>query len=441
MITNTLQEPRAAAARPDRAWSQLITDVEFDLASIDAEIDDLGLETQAVETVARVAEPEGDQAASLRRMMGEVGGVREEKTKGRMPVVQNHGLESPCHERNADRMATLQAARKARVVAIASGKGGVGKTNIAVNTAIALARRGLRVTLLDADLGTANADVLCGIMPSARLDHVLGPGGLAVHDGARRSINDIVVDAPGGFKLVPGSAGIGRMADLNAGERRWLVSALVELAAQADVVLIDAAAGVGQGVTSLLHAADLSIVVTTPEPTAIADAYALIKCLMMESDLPPNTEDDRIALVVNQTREPLEAFATHARIAGVCERFLGLRLPLLGFVAQDVRVGEAVRAQKPYTILDPGTMASRNTADLAVAIINMLGIERPEIAWKRLRPARQQGGQRMDRGVGGLVRRLLGYSSQTAQTVQKDENPQHRLHSSSENAEVPARRT
>ncbi len=420
-MNNTLQEPRAAAARADRAWSQLITDVEFDLASIDAEIDDLGMETGAVEVVARVSEPEGDQAASLRRMMGGVGlsETREEKSTGRMPVARNHGLESPWH----DRMATLQAARKARVVAIASGKGGVGKTNIAVNTAIALARRGLRVTLLDADLGTANADVLCGIMPSARLDHVLGPGGLAVHDGARRSINDIVVDAPGGFKLVPGSAGIGRMADLNASERRWLVSALVELAAQADVVLIDAAAGVGQGVTSLLHAADLSIVVTTPEPTAIADAYALIKCLVMESDVPPCTEEDRIALVVNQTREPLEAFATHARIAGVCERFLGLRLPMLGFVAQDVRVGEAVRAQKPYTIMDPGTMASRNTADLAVAIINMLRIERPEIAWKRLRPARQPGGQRMDRGVGGLVRRLLGHPSQTAQTVAKDGNP------------------
>lgn len=414
MIASTLHEPRTVATRPDRAWSQLITDVEFDLASIDAEIDDLELESEAVEVVARVAEPEGDQAASLRRMMGGVGGVREEKNTGRMPVPRTQGLESPCH----DRVAMLQAARKARVVAIASGKGGVGKTNIAVNTAIALSRRGLRVTLLDADLGTANADVLCGIMPSARLDHVLGPGGLAVHDGARRSINDIAVDAPGGFKLVPGSAGIGRMADLNAGERRWLVSALVELAAEADVVLIDAAAGVGQGVTSLLHVADLSIVVTTPEPTAIADAYALIKCLMMESDVPPSTEEDRIALVVNQTREPLEAFATHARIAGVCERFLGLRLPMLGFVAQDVRVGEAVRAQKPFAIMDPGTMASRNTADLAVAIINFLGIERPEIAWKRLRPR----DQRVDRGVGGLVRRLLGYPSQTVQTVAKDGN-------------------
>ncbi len=413
MITNTLQEPRTVAVRPDRAWSQLITDVEFDLASIDAEIDDLGLEAEGVEEVVRVVEPSGDQASSLRRMMGHP--EEETRNTGRTPVPRM----GPRHAFTADRMATLQAARKARIVAIASGKGGVGKTNIAVNTAIALARRGLRVTLLDADLGTANADVLCGIMPSARLDHVLGPGGLAMHDGAKRSIKDIVVNAPGGFKLVPGSAGIGRMADLSAGERRWLVSALVELAAEADVVLIDAAAGVGQGVTSLLHAADLSIVVTTPEPTAIADAYALIKCLVMESDVPPSAEADRIALIVNQTREPLEAFATHARIAGVCERFLGLRLPMLGFVAQDVRVGEAVRAQKPFTIMDPGTMASKNTADLAVAIINFLGIERPETAWKRLRP-RDRG---VDRGVGGLVRRLLGYPLQTAQTVAKDVNP------------------
>lgn len=403
MIPTTVHGAKQFAARPDRAWSQLITDVEFDLASIDAEIDDLGFEGEVVdEMVSRLAMPEADQASSLRRMMGggEARGASEAKHAGESPVPRT----GPRHAFSADRIATLQAARRARVVAIASGKGGVGKTNIAVNTAIALARRGLRVTLLDADLGTANADVLCGIMPAARLDHVLGPGGLAVHDGAKRSIRDIVVDAPGGFKLVPGSAGIGRMADLNAGERRWLVSALVELAAEADVVLIDAAAGVGQGVTSLLHAADLAIVVTTPEPTAIADAYALIKCLVMEQDQPPSTEEDRIALVVNQTREPLEAFATHARIAGVCERFLGLRLPMLGFVAQDVRVAEAVRAQKPFMIMDPGAIGSRNIADLAVAIINMLGIERPEITRKRL-PPRATGA---DRGMGGLVRRLLG---------------------------------
>ncbi len=410
---STTFQPKGVV-RQDRAWSQLISDVEFDLTSIDAEIDGLGLEEETAGVVARVGGAEGDQAAALRRLMmgrreltqeedeGRMAGGREDM--GRMPMPHEDTGRMP-----VPRITTLQAARKARVVAIASGKGGVGKTNIAVNTAIALTRRGFRVTLLDADLGTANADVLCGIMPAARLDHVLGPGGLAVQDGATRSILDIVVDAPGGFKLVPGSAGIGRMADLTAGERRWLVSALVELAAEADIVLIDAAAGVGQGVTSLLHAADLAIVVTTPEPTAIADAYAMVKCLMMEGQTPAVGEEDRIALVVNQTREPMEAFATHARIARVCERFLGLHLPMLGFIAQEVRVGEAVRAQKPVVLMDPGAPASRNMADLAVSIVNMLGMERPDMP--RRRPVVRSA--RAGRGVGGLVRQLLGFGAES----------------------------
>jgi flagellar biosynthesis protein FlhG len=399
-VISTTSQPKPAA-RQDRAWSQLISDVEFDLTSIDAEIDALELDEEPIQAAMHVASPEDDQATALRRLVEQSG-----RTATRPRFSEQSGARAePMPRFKKDRAATLQAARKARVVAIASGKGGVGKTNIAVNTAIALAKRGLRVTLLDADLGTANADVLCGIMPAARLDHVLSPGGLAHQDGATRSISDIVVDAPGGFKLVPGSAGIGRMADLTAGERRWLVSALVELAADADIVLIDAAAGVGQGVTSLLHAADLAIVVTTPEPTAIADAYALVKCLVMEAEHPPTSEEDRIALVVNQSREPMEAFATHARIARVCERFLGLNLPMLGFVAQDVRVGEAVRAQKPVVLMDPGAPASRSMADLAVAIINTLGIERPDAPQKpRPRPV-----FRADRGVGGLVRRLLGF--------------------------------
>jgi flagellar biosynthesis protein FlhG len=378
-----------------------------DLASIDAEIDELGI----VDRGGSCATAEVDQATSLRRMF------LHEIEAGPAPAARSSPrprFVSPLPP--ADRLAILQNARRAKVVAIASGKGGVGKTNIAVNTAIMLARRGLRVTLLDADLGTANADVLCGVMPAARIDHVLAPGGLVHQDGGARRLADIAIDAPGGFKLVPGSAGIGRMADLTSGERRWLVSALVELAADTDVVLIDAAAGVGQGVTSLLQAADLAIVVTTPEPTAIADAYALIKCLVMEAaDDDPADGSDRIALVVNQAREPVEAFATHARMAAVCDRFLGLALPMLGFVAQDVRVGEAVRAQKPFAIAHPGAPASRNVSDLADAIVDLLGV-------KPVSEGLSTGtstSASADRGIGALVRRLLGFSSKSDHAAEK----------------------
>ncbi len=402
----------------ERAWSQLITDAEFDLASIDAEIDGLGLEGE-VEAAVRGADPEQDQASGLRRMVGiPVMDVRMGEEALRAVPARTHRHSSKAATvggTGAARVEMLKAASRAKVVAIASGKGGVGKTNIAVNTAIALAAKGIRVTLLDADLGTANADVLCGLMPAARLDHVLGPGGMAHQDGGTRSLADIAIDAPGGFKLVPGSAGIGRMADLNAMERRWLVSGLVELAAQADVVLIDAAAGVGQGVTSLLHAADLAVVITTPEPTAIADAYALIKCLVMEGERSPEDESDRIALVVNQTHAPVEAFATHARIARVAEQFLGLNVPLLGFIAQDVRVGESVRAQRPVMIAHPETEASRCISDLAGSIVNMLGVRgqgMPHVV-------RTGRGGRGNRGVGGVVRRLLGISTRSDHAAEK----------------------
>jgi flagellar biosynthesis protein FlhG len=343
------------------------------------------------------AGPGDDQATRLRSLMNaEPVGVIEAPAPAPRPQWRD------------DRTAALAAARTAAVVAIASGKGGVGKTNISVNLAIALAAKGLRVTLLDADLGTANADVLCGVHPAARLDHVLAPGRLDYQDAGRRTIRDIAIDAPGGFRLVPGSAGIARMADLDAFERRWLVAALIELAADADVLLIDAAAGVGAGVTTLLEAADLGVVVATPEPTAVADAYALIKCLSLGARAGQAPLDERLALVVNQAASPLEAFATHARLAGVCRRFLALDLPMLGFVAHDVRVGEAVRAQRPLLLRSPAAAAARGVVELAGAVTNILGLQLPTgpsgaLSVGAARPDR--GGRR---GVAGLVRRLLG---------------------------------
>lgn len=341
-----------------------------------------------------------DQATRLRRLMQTAEAPAKSQTLAPAPefVPSSDPFSAPA-PRWTDRNHVLAAARNARIVAVASGKGGVGKSNIAVNLAIALASRGLRVTLLDADLGTANADVLCGIRPSARLEHVLGPRGLAYSDIAARSICDIRIPAPGGFSLVPGSAGISRMADLSASERRWLVGAIVELAAEADIILIDAAAGVGSSVTALVHAADASIVVTTPEPTAMTDAYALIKCLVAE-DLESGERDsvrDRLSIVVNNVRDANEAFATHARLSAVCDRFLGGPVAMLGHVAQDLRVSEAVRAQIPLLVRTPSTPAAINIQQLATGLVHALGLNPTQRA--AARPAR---------GLRGLVRRLLG---------------------------------
>lgn len=267
-------------------------------------------------------------------------------------------------------------------VAVASGKGGVGKTNIAVNLAAALAAMGHRVTLLDGDLGTANADVLCGLTPAARLDHVL-TGPLGVFDAGRRTLRDILVQAPGGFRLIPGSAGIARMADLPPSDRRGLFEALSALDHDTDVLVIDTAAGVGSTVTSFIDAADTCVVVSTPEPTSVADAYALIKCAATTAVGLENWRSTergtrgaipRFQLVLNQCVDPVEARRVAARIGAVCDRFLGLNVPLLGWVAQDVRVAEAVRARQPLIVRSPAAEAARNISALARVLAQQMDL-------------------------------------------------------------------
>lgn len=287
----------------------------------------------------------------------------------------------------------------AKVIAVASGKGGVGKTNFAVNLAITLAHRGLRVILIDADLGTANADVLCGLNPAARLNHVIT--GLPVHDGARRAAADILVNAPGGFRLLPGAAGVSRMADLSAGEQRRMLEVIGELESDADVLIVDTAAGVGRSVTSIVQAADLGIVVTTPEPTAIADAYALVKCVIMSEGGHWQTEHAaRLRLVVNQSGPAGEADAVHARLRAVCERFLGVPLAMLGEMAQDLRVAQSVRARRPFLLHAPDCQAARHMVVLSEKIIHQLGLKQDFAESKAPRGFRA-----------ALARVLLGRSS------------------------------
>src|SRR5688572_2823429 len=190
--------------------------------------------------------------------------------------------------------------QRATVVAITSGKGGVGKSNVAVNLAITLAGAGKRVTLLDADLGLANADVLCNVDLRTNLSHVIA---------RKKELSDVLVKAPGGFNLIGGASGLARMADLTDDDRQRLVDALGELEQQADVILIDTGAGISPNVLSFTRAADHVLVVTTPEPTAITDAYAVIKVISRDGT------DRRLSLLVNQARSPAEARVVYERIA------------------------------------------------------------------------------------------------------------------------------
>src|SRR3954471_18982318 len=160
--------------------------------------------------------------------------------------------------------------RRASVIAVTSGKGGVGKSNVAVNLAIKLASAGKTVVLLDADLGLANADVLCNVDL---------PHNLAAVIARKKELHEVMVKAPGGFSLVGGASGLARMADLSDADRGRIVRALAELEERADIILVDTGAGISPNVLSFTRAADHVLVVTTPEPTAITDAYAVIKVL------------------------------------------------------------------------------------------------------------------------------------------------------------------
>jgi len=247
------------------------------------------------------------------------------------------------------------------IITIASGKGGVGKTTLSVNLAVALASIGTRTTLIDADLGMANADVLCGLAPAHRLERTLG---LREQDGSLAraeplTMRDIAVDAPGGFRLVPGTVGASTMAELNETDRSALVRAIDAVERDSDVVLVDTSAGLGGHVASFLAAADLGLIVVVPEPTSIADAYALIKATAKRG------VGVRLALVVNQVSGEREAIRVHRRIAGVCEKFLGFRPPLAGYVARDMRVAQSVRERRPLLLSHPRSPASLRYAVLA----------------------------------------------------------------------------
>jgi flagellar biosynthesis protein FlhG len=262
--------------------------------------------------------------------------------------------------------------RRIPVIAIASGKGGVGKTTTSVNLSIALARQNRRACLLDADLGLANADVLCGLMPKARLES-------AIDSNETPSLEDLAIDAPGGFRLIPGSVGIGRVGELDQRERTTLLHRLEDLQAGNDVILIDTSAGLGDSVTTFVQAADLGLIVVTPEPTSVADAYALIKVLIMGTDHPEGARSNhtppKLALIVNQAANEKEAHQVYNRMAGVCDRFLGYQIPMLGYVRSDKRVVKAVKARSPYMIETPKSPAGKDMTKLAAALTEWAGIE------------------------------------------------------------------
>lgn len=236
-----------------------------------------------------------------------------------------------------------RAARIARAIAVSSGKGGVGKSNLAVNLAVVLAQRNLKVCLLDADLGMANADVLCNLQPRLTLEHVVS---------GKCRLADAMLLAPGGFRLIPGASGVARLADLRAVQRVELLSQLSALERVADVILIDCGAGISANVIGFAAAAHTVVVATTPEPTAITDGYGMIKSLVMQ------VPDVTIQLVVNMAAGESESRSVYNRINRVSQTFLRRPLQYGGMVPSDQAVQAAVRQRLPFTLLAPDSPAT-----------------------------------------------------------------------------------
>jgi len=242
---------------------------------------------------------------------------------------------------------------RASVIAITSGKGGVGKSNISVNLAIKLAEAGKDVVLLDADLGLANADVLCNVDLPFNLAHVIA---------RKKELHEVLFRAPGGFRLIGGASGLARMADLSDFDRQRLIHALGELEQQADIILIDTGAGISPNVLSFTRAADHVLVVTTPEPTAITDAYAVVKVISRDG------LDRRLSLLVNQARSSGEARVVYERIAKVARQFLSVGVLDGGYIPADDNVSTAVRRRQPFVIGSPRCPASLCVTQLAIRL-------------------------------------------------------------------------
>jgi flagellar biosynthesis protein FlhG len=234
--------------------------------------------------------------------------------------------------------------KKSRIISVSSGKGGVGKTNISINLALAYANLGKKVIVLDADLGLANVNVVLGVIPRYNLYHLIRK---------QKKMKDILLDTNYGIQIVAGASGFSKIANLSEDERNSFIEELYELSS-ADIIIIDTSAGVSNNVLSFVAASDEAIIVTTPEPTAITDAYGIVKIIATEID----NLDLGLKLVVNRVKSVIEGRRVAERVINIAAQFLNLKLDYLGYIYDDALVHTAVVKQKPFFALDPKGKAS-----------------------------------------------------------------------------------
>ncbi|MBN2646995.1 MAG: MinD/ParA family protein [Thiotrichales bacterium] len=268
---------------------------------------------------------------------------------------QNASSKTSALEQNSSAMPpiTRERSRPLRVLAVASGKGGVGKTNVSVNLGIALSKIGHRVLLMDADMGLANVDIMLGIHAEYNLSHVLE---------GKKSLREVIQQGPGGLQIIPAASGVKRMAQLNALENAGIINAFAELADELDVLIVDTAAGIADSVVSFCRAAQEVIVVVTDEPASITDAYALIKVLNRDYKV------TRFRLLANMVNSPAHGRQLYDKLARVSEQFLEVSLDYLGAVPYDMALKESVQRQIPVILHRPSSMAARSFESMAQTV-------------------------------------------------------------------------
>lgn len=221
--------------------------------------------------------------------------------------------------------------RPVQVIAVTGGKGGIGKTNVSVNLAVAMAQAGRRIMLLDADFGLSNVDILLGMHPTSNLSHVIR---------GEMSLSEIIVDGPAGIKIIPAASGLQDMAALSASQHAGIINAFSELQGHIDTLIIDTAAGIGANVTSYSRAAQEVVVVLCDEPAAITDAYALIKLLNKDYGV------TRFQVLANMVNSSVDGRALFNKLLRVADKYLDVTLDLLGSIPQDDFLRKAVQKQR-----------------------------------------------------------------------------------------------
>lgn len=260
-----------------------------------------------------------DQAEQLRSLM---------KDKGRADEQAPAMSPEPARRSN----------NKTRIITVTSGKGGVGKTNIATNMAIAYAQMGKRVIVIDADLGLANVNVMMNLIPQYNLYHVMRK---------QKKMSEIILDTEYGIKLVAGASGFSKIANMTEDERNSFIDELYSLA-DTDIIIIDTSAGVSKNVLGFVAAADEVVIVTTPEPTSITDAYGIIKIIATEVD----NLNINLKMIVNRVGSAIEGKRVADRMIQIAAQFLNLKVEYLGFIYDDPMVAQSVLRQKPFLIAD-----------------------------------------------------------------------------------------